>query len=559
MFRTELISGEYHLHCDDYSQELTRLLSFYGTYDLNNDRWIIPVSNISLVESLLKQVESEGHKSPTDKLSFDNRLNNLILVDKIHRHLKSLPYPPLSHQSTAIPMILSQPSFLLGDDMGLGKSFTGLAVSSYLLKETNKPVLIFCQKRAMKQWMNYANKYTPGLDIIIVDGPANKRKKLWGESHQIYITNLEKLLYDFDFVNKGWQLIILDEASYYIKNPSSKRAKAICKLTSDRKLALTGTPIENSLIDLYSLFMFLKPEIFMNYGFFERNYVVFIRQHIYRGRKRVEFKKIIGYKNIDQLKEKISKYYIRRTEKDAGIELPEIVEEDFIIPMEDEQKTIYDNLLNGIKGLKTKQLINTDNNRIKLLRAADHSNIIVKESNSSNKIETLLELIEENSHRKIIVFSQWADMINLIHIKLKSIGINHAVVVGSGSKDKFDFHIDDESEFVKFKEDVNILIATDAISRSQDFPFASVIINIDLPWNPATIKQRIMRARRISSTNKTIFAFNLISEGTIEEKVLPVLQSKMRLAKEIIDENEFQKSNIDSMLDLYSLISDDGE
>ena len=119
-------------------------------------------------------------------------------------------------------------------------------------------------------------------------------------------------------------------------------------------------------------------------------------------------------------------------------------------------------------------------------------------------------------------------------------GYKHSIIVGSGSKSKFSFEINDEKEMGDFENKSNILIATDAISRSQDFPFASVVINIDLPWNPAVIKQRIMRCRRVGSKHKTIFAFNLVSEGTIEEAVLPVLERKMKLAEDVIDKNEYQ-------------------
>jgi SNF2 family DNA or RNA helicase len=306
---------------------------------------------------------------------------------------------------------------------------------------------------------------------------------------------------------------------------------------------LTGTPIENNLVDLYSIFRFLNPDLFKTYSMFEKEHIIYIMKKMktfrkIRGkfeRRDVEFKHIVGYKNVPELKKKIAPFYVRRTDEDTDdVELPQMVSENFIIPMHEKQLKMYKDLKKKVLDSDHKSL---DTSRIKLLRLCDHSAMIDPETNYSNKIEALMNLIHDNFHRKIIVFSQWADMIKLIHQSLN--GISHSVVVGTGSKSKFDFKINDQEQFDKFKGMTNILIATDAISRSQDFPHASVVINVDLPWNPATIRQRIMRIRRLSSQHKTVFTFNLVSEGTIEETVLPVLEAKMQLAKDVIDDNEF--------------------
>jgi len=242
-------------------------------------------------------------------------------------------------------------------------------------------------------------------------------------------------------------------------------------------------------------------------------------------------KRTVGYKNIDKLKTTISPYYIRRTEKDVDISLPEIIIENFMIPLNQEQSKIYNELIEKTKQLQTPVL-----NKVKIQRAYDHAILINDKVDDSNKVDCVMELIELNSHRKCIIFSMWSDMILEIHKRMKE--IPHSVIVGTGSKSKFDISIDDEAEFKKFKDNNNVLIATDAISRSQDFPFANVIINVDLPWNPATLRQRIMRCRRLSSTHRNIFVFNLISEGTLEEKVLKKIESKISLFEMIIGKGQ---------------------
>lgn len=434
-------------------------------------------------------------------------------------------------------------------------SYQALGSASYLIKNKGyKKILIFCQKKAIRQWINYSHKFCPDIDSVSIEGTPKIRKQLWESDHQVYITNLEKILWDLEYaLKRNWDLIILDEASYFIKNPESKRAKKLVRLHSKQRLAMTGTPIENKLVDLYSIFNFLNPNIFGNYGMFERKYVTFIIKHIpiRRGKKVFyqEYKKIVGYKNVDELKGLIKPYYLRRTEKDVDIQLPQIVMENFFVPLLPEQREVYDKI---VEEVKKSQLVNTEFNRVKLQRAYDHS-AFVSDVDSSNKIETILELVEENQHRKTIIFSQWADMVVKIHEALAE--IPHSVIVGSGSKDKFNFKIDDEVEFNKFQNENNILVATDAVSRSMDIPFANVVINVDLPWNPATLKQRIMRCRRLSSTHKTIFAFNIISEGTIEESVLRTLEAKMELMDMVFEQNEYEVK--DEGYDLNNLLRDD--
>lgn len=543
-----MVPGEGHtlLLTDYYGVELTQLLSFFGKYDLARDGWVIPNNNIKAAQALISNFTALMATGSPNSPAFKKRAESLHLTASALHFAGSLPEPLYEHQLQALPRIVTEEAFLLADDMGLGKSITSLSSINYCVEHKGaKKVLIFCQKRAIQQWLRYGQRFTPDLDIAIIEGTAAKRRKVWDADHTVYITNLEKILNDFKIIIKtDWDFIVLDEASYFIKNPDSKRARYIRKLKGKRRLALTGTPIENSLVDLYSLFTWLKPGFFESYAHFERDYIVWVKRNIpirrwRNGRQEVhqhQIKKIVGYKNTEDLKERIAPFFLRRTEDDVGLDLPKIVSENFIIPMLKDQARIYKDL---VKGIKEQQVVNTEFNRVKLLRACDHSAMASDTINSSNKIEALLDLLKENHHRKAIVFSQWADMIYLIHEALTGESMEHAVVVGSGSKSKFPFKIVDQEEFEKFEHENNILIATDAVSRSQDFPFASVVINVDLPWNPATIQQRIMRARRLSSTHSHIFAFNLVSQGTIEETVLPVLENKMRLARDMIDENQY--------------------
>lgn len=544
--------GSALLQTDYYGKELTQLISFFGKYDLARDGWVIPNNNVKAAQALISSFTALMATCRPNSPEFEKRAESLYLSASALHFAGSLPEPLYEHQLQALPRIVSEEGFLLADDMGLGKSITSLSSINYCVEhKAATKILVFCQKRAIQQWLRYADRFTPALDVVIIEGVAAKRRKVWESEHTVYITNLEKIINDFKLIIKrDWDFIILDEASYFIKNPESKRARYIRKLKGKRRLALTGTPIENNLVDLYSLFTWLKPGFFESYAHFERQYIVWVKRRIpirrwRNGQQEIhqhEIKKIVGYKNTEELKERIAPYFLRRTEDDVGLDLPKIVSENFIIPMLDDQARIYRGL---VEGIKKQQVVNTEFNRVKLLRACDHSTMANPDTDSSNKIEILLSLLDENNHRKTIVFSQWADMIYLIHRALVGDNMQHAVVVGTGSKHKFPFKINDQEEFEKFEHECNILIATDAVSRSQDFPFASVVINVDLPWNPATIQQRIMRARRLSSTHSHIFAFNIVSQGTIEETVLPVLENKIRLARDIIDKNKYADAELE--------------
>lgn len=548
----QVSEDEYHLKCDYFGSELVQRLSIFCRYDVLKECWIVPAQKIGLVKQLITTVKTGSPFEPINKV-----LDNIPFTD----FFSSLPRPLYDHQKSAIPKIVSNDGFLLADDMGLGKSVTTLAAVQYCIDNLHyKKILIFSQKRAVKQWIGYSKSFTPKLTLTHVDGLPGKRKKIWNSNDNIFITNLEKIIPDFEHILKiDWDMVVLDEASYYIKNPDAKRSKKVFRIRSKKRIALTGTPIENCIVDLYAIFKFINPGIFGEYFDFERRYIINVTKKlpIFRyGRKMfLNIKKIVGYRNIDELKQKISPYYVRRTEKDIDVKLPQIVKQDFIIPLLPEQRKVYDSLKNKILTNADGQKINTEFNKVRLLRVCDHALFAGDVGvDSSSKIEELLSLITENIHRKMIVFSMWADMICEIDKLLTHENIPHSTVVGSGSKEKFGRIINDEDEFAKFKNDNNILIATDAVSRSQDFPFASVIINVDLPWNPATIQQRIMRARRLSSTHDTIFVFNLVSEDTIEEKVLPILEQKIQLARDIIDENQY----VNTDLDLSKLLQEGG-
>jgi len=489
--------------------------------------------------------------APTVDGEYDHAIMNEIL--------DQLPCPPYQHQREAIPLLVDKNYFCLADIMGAGKSATTLFAWFVLYKRDGySKFLILCQKRAMQQWADYIDKFTPEFTHQIIDGPKVRRNKQWQVPVNIYITNVEKILVDSDVITTvNWDAVCVDEASYYIKNFKAKTSRHVYKIRAKKKYCLTGTPLENTIEDLFGIFRFLNWDVFGSYFSFKEKYLVMKKQTIWNKykKRKMEFEVVEGFKNLDELKERIAPFYLRRTDDDILDDMPKLVIEDLLIPLNPKHLGLY-------KGLKEKTLeqlyveygVSMKDKRIKLIRLCGHSSLVFPDTNESTKLETLLSLVDENKHRKILIFSQWADIVKIISDSLKD--TPHNVMVGGGSKWKFNRALDDGVEVAEFRDKNNIMVATDSLSRSADLPWVEMIINFDLPWNPATIKQRITRARRLSSTNKRIYVFNLVTKDTIESKVLPILQRKMDLFSDIIDNNEFNEQKMEQF-NLIKLLEDE--
>jgi len=444
---------------------------------------------------------------------------------------------------------------ILADDMGLGKTIQTLA---HILKEKEEgrlhdPVLVIAPTSLMSNWRSEAAKFTPSLSVLVLQGSSRKQYFEEIKNHDIVLTTYPLIVRDFEVLEKlSFYYLILDEAQY-IKNYKSKAAQHIRSLHATHRLCLTGTPMENHLGELWGLFDFLMPGFLFKNKFFTDNL-----------RNPIEQDQNIAKSQL--LNERVKPFLLRRTKTEVATELPEKTEIILKVPLGPKQSELYESIRIAMdrqvrdaikeKGLGRSQImildallklrqVCCDPRLVKLDRAAE-----VKESAKFEMLfDLLIELIEEG--RKILLFSQFTSMLALIEEEVKSRGIKYSMLTGQTKKR------DEVIENFK-QEDVSLfLISLKSGGVGLNLTEADTVIHYDPWWNPAAENQATDRAYRIGQ-DKPVFVYKLITENTLEEKIVTLQQKKQSIADNVY-ENKSDTAGVtqEDLNDLFRPISDE--
>ncbi|MEA1955138.1 MAG: DEAD/DEAH box helicase [Campylobacterota bacterium] len=441
-------------------------------------------------------------------------------------------------------------SGILADDMGLGKTIQTLAHLSKLKEDgkLDKPSLIVIPTSLVTNWKNEAKRFTPNLKVLSLHG--NDRAELFDEieKNDILLTTYALIVRDEEKFDKlKFSYIILDEAQK-IKNPKTKMAVAIKKFTSDYRLALSGTPIENHLGELWSIFSFLMPGFLDSLSFFRTYY-------------QNPIEKEHNFSRQELLNKRIKPFMIRRTKELVASELPEKSEIIKYTQFSSKQSALYESVRIAMeekvrlaveaKGLASSHITMLDA-LLKLRQVCcDPSLLKIKEAQKvkeSAKLELFLDLVDEllQEGRKILVFSQFTSMLSIIEEKIKSKKISYTKLTGSTTKREKVI-----DEFTSGKADI-FLISLKAGGVGLNLTQADTVIHYDPWWNPAVENQATDRAYRIGQ-KKAVFVYKLIVENTIEQKILELQKKKQAIQDGIYDENKQQddvKFKGDELLEL---------
>ena len=437
---------------------------------------------------------------------------------------------------------------MLADDMGLGKTVQAIAAAA-LLKEMRdiQKAIIICPASLKHQWAREIRRFT-SLSVTVVEGNLLERRKHYNDSSFFKIINYELVRHDFDELLKlRPDLIILDEAQR-IKNWRAKTAMMVKSLPSRYAFVLTGTPLENRIDELYSIFQFLDPRILGPLWHFNDRF--------YELEKRESGAyKVLGYKNIDQLRALIKPYILRRTRDEVLKDLPSRTDNNFFVEMSDKQWEAYNEFKEKLAKLisaskrrpltpKERELLLMYLIKMRLIcnaLALHDKEIEIKDSEKTGpKLteldEILIEEIASNGH-KAVIFSQWATMLALTEPILKRIGLGYVKLTGAVPSAKRGDLIQ------KFFDDPDcrIFLSTDAGGVGLNLQAASLVINLDLPWNPAVLEQRIARAHRHGQLS-SVQVINLIAKGTIEERMLDTLAAKKNVFATVFGTDESPSS-----------------
>ena len=467
----------------------------------------------ALMQKRLSRCCEEIRKSPKNH----PLRQNLLAVDL-------LPY-----QLDGIAFAVGAGRAILADDMGLGKTIQGIGVAELLAKEVDiRRVLVVCPASLKSQWRSEVGKFS-NRTCQLVMGSGQERAALYQSDAFFTVCNYEQVMRDLSAIESvSWDLIILDEGQR-IKNWESKTSQVIRALRSQFALVLSGTPLENRLDELYTVVQFVDDcRLGPAYRFFHKHRVVDDR-----GRA-------VGYQKLDELRNALSPILLRRTRAEVAKQLPDRTDEVIRIRPTAEQLEISNSQLTIAARIAAKSFL-TEMDLLRLQKAlllarmsADSTFLIdKKEPEFSSKLERLGELLSsliEVPDRKIVLFSEWRTMLDRIEIKLDALGCDYVRLDGQVPQKQ-------RAAIVKkFQDDANcrVILMTNAGSTGLNLQSANTVINVDLPWNPAVLEQRIARAHRMGQKNP-VTVYKLVTEETIEERLLETLESKQDLADAALD------------------------
>jgi non-specific serine/threonine protein kinase len=431
---------------------------------------------------------------------------------------------------------------ILADDMGLGKTIQALSFIHCLKEEKGTlKALVVCPTSLMYNWQNEIKKFTPTLNYYLHHGGSRLKNGLMQNDIDVIITTYGTLRSDIkEFAEVNFDYVILDE-SQAIKNPSSKIAKAASILKANNRLCLSGTPLQNNTFDIFAQMNFLNPGMLGSQEFFKSEFSVPIDKFGEKEQK-------------DHLRKLLYPFILRRTKEQVAKDLPEKQEMILFCEMGSEQRKIYDAYRNDFRdkilgvvqeqGIQKSQL--TILQGLMKLRQICDSPAIIKEKdgekfpNTSVKLEEIGREITENiSNHKALIFSQFLGMLALIREKLEELGVDYEYFDGSTAA------IDREKAINRFQNDGTcrvFLISLKAGGVGLNLTAADYVYIVDPWWNPAVEQQAIDRTHRIGQT-KNIFAYRMICNDTVEDKIIKLQEKKRALAKDLITDDEgFVKS-----------------
>ncbi|MCL2521623.1 MAG: DEAD/DEAH box helicase [Erysipelotrichales bacterium] len=417
---------------------------------------------------------------------------------------------------------------ILADDMGLGKTIQAITLISQDTSE--KASLIVCPGSLIFNWANEFKRFAPELEVVVVYGLSNERNNIIKniKNETIYIISYDILRVDVEkFAQKEFRFMIIDEAQH-IKNYNTQKANAVKTIKSDLRFALTGTPVENYLADLWSIFDFIVPGYLGSYIEFREKYEMEI---VRENNKTV----------LNNLKKRIAPFILRRTKKQVLSELPEKMESIYYAKMDVKQRKVYESYL-----WKLRESLSKDENYIyvlslitKLRQICASPELLLEDySDESAKLELALELIEGylQAGHKILLFSFFSSMLTLIEKRLKERRIEYYKMTGeTKSSDRLRL----TEDFNNHPEPLVFLISLKTGGVGLNLTGADVVIHYDPWWNLSVENQATDRSHRIGQKNK-VEVIKLIVQDSIEDKIIELQQRKNALVNDILtDDSEF--------------------
>ncbi|QXP85025.1 DEAD/DEAH box helicase [Methylococcus sp. Mc7] len=507
--------------------------------------WVLPPEMFGELERFVTAVGESGHelRAYDDALDFiagrRDAERRAAALDDIFRHgiddpsLKKLLKVPLyPYQAEGALFAVRAGRALIGDEMGLGKTIQAIAAAEILARHFGvSKVLVICPTSLKYQWQSEIARFS-GRESRVMGGTRAQRQKDYGQDDFCKITNYEKLQPDLDLIT-AWapELVIVDEAQR-VKNWNTIAARALKRIDSPYAVVLTGTPLENKLEELVSI-------------------VQFVDQHrlgptwklLHEHQVKDEGGRVTGYTGLEKVGQTLAPIMIRRRKSEVLMQLPERTDQNLLVPMTEMQMAYHQENADIVAQIvhrwrKTKFLSDKDQRRLtcalqNMRMSCNSTYLLDRESDHGVKADELAALfgdLFEQPDAKAVVFSQWTRTHDIVIRRLEARGIGYVSFHGGVPSEKRPALVE------RFRDDpgCRVFLSTDAGATGLNLQHASILVNMDLPWNPALLEQRIARIHRMGQ-RRPVQIVNFVAKGTIEEGMLSVLAFKRSLSAGILD------------------------
>ena len=446
--------------------------------------------------------------------------------------LKTHLYP---YQKEGIRFAARAGKAIIADEMGLGKTVQAIGTAELLRREgLIGSVLILCPTSLKYQWRSEIRKFTDA-EVFVIEGSHLKRKEAYNRPEPYKIVSYNSAANDIKILG-GLQtdMLIMDEVQR-LKNWNTQISRAARKIESDYSVILSGTPLENKLDELYSIVEFADNFRLAPYYLFKENHIV-----------TDETGKVLGYKGLNEIGKQLGDILIRRRKKDVKLQMPERMDKNLFVPMTREQMVMHDEWRYHV-GVLVKKWRNrhflSDKERKRLLlflskmrMVCDSSYILDQKTRYDTKVDECVNIISDiisEESEKVVVFSQWERMTRLIARELDKKGIGFEYLYGGVPSEKRKHLVDN----FMGNPSSRVFLSTDAGSTGLNLQAAATVINVDLPWNPAVLEQRIGRIWRLGQQNN-IQVINLVAPQSIEETMIGKLRFKTSMFEGVLDDGE---------------------
>ena len=549
----------------DHRREFERLATHFLDDDL-----VLPVENYSRFGELIMEARKidDTFRFYPDAMEYVLEVRERDIRKQVARTYADSDIDALltvslyPYQREGVRFAFEKGKAVIADEMGLGKTIQAIATAEMLRKERLvESVLILCPTSLKYQWKREIERFT-NAEAHVIEGHHLLRVKQYECDKPYKIISYNSACNDIKVLGSlETDMLIMDEVQR-LKNWNTQISKAARRIKAHYSVILSGTPLENRLEELYSVMEFVDQYCLSPFYQFKADYIM-----------TNETGKVVGYQNLNEIGQRITGRLIRRTKKQVALQMPGRQDKNLLVPMTKEQMAIHEELEFKVCLIVEKwnrlHFI-SEAERMRLLKllsqmrmVCDSTYILDQETRHDTKVDEVMNILadifENSDTEKVVIFSQWERMTRLIARELEQRGVGYVNLNGSVPSKKRKEIIDDFTD----DPECRVFLSTDAGSTGLNLQVASTLINIDLPWNPAVLEQRIARIYRIGQL-RNIQVINLVAHHSFEEKMLDKLKFKTAMFEGVLDNGEDaifigDQSKLKAMMDDLSQMMEEGK